>query len=57
MTFMSARISTYLPGAETPSANVSPPSGVTGTFMKKLMLWAMSRLLSPYCSFSTTASR
>src|SRR5690349_21517139 len=34
-TSISARSSTYLPGPETPSSNVSPPSGVTGTFMKK----------------------
>ena len=47
MTFISASISTYLPGADRPSANSNPPSGVTGTFMKKLMLWVMSRFVSP----------
>jgi len=31
-----------LAGAETPFAKLSPPSGVTGTFIKKLMLAAMS---------------
>ena len=45
-TSIAATISTYLPGAEIPSANVSPPSGDTGTFMKKLMLHAMSRFVS-----------
>src|SRR5215472_18845397 len=47
-TSISARISTYLPGSEMPSSNVSLPSGVTGTFMKKLMLLAMSRLSMPW---------
>ena len=32
-----------MPGSEMPSSKVSLPSGVTGTFMKKLMLLAMSR--------------
>ena len=37
MALHSARSSTYFPAAEMPSAKVSP-SGVTGTFIKKLML-------------------
>src|SRR6266576_2745470 len=53
-TSISARISTYLPGSEMPSSNVSLPSPVTGTFIKKLMLLAMSRLLMPW-SHSITA--
>ena len=44
-TSVSARISTYLPGSEMPSSNVSLPSGVTGTFMKKLILLVMSRFV------------
>src|SRR5437773_7401420 len=55
-TSVSARISTYLPGSEMPSSNVNLPSGVTGTFMKKLMLLAMSRLSIPR-SHSITALR
>ena len=47
-TSISARISTYLPGSEMPSSNVSLPLGVTGTFMKKLMLLVMSRLVMPW---------
>ncbi|MNY81501.1 hypothetical protein D3C86_2230950 [compost metagenome] len=43
ITSICALSSTYLPGAEMPSAKVRPPSGVTGTFMKKLMLAPMSR--------------
>src|SRR6185437_14075718 len=46
-TSRSTRSSTYLPGAETPSSKVRPPSGVSGTFMKKLMLWVRSRFSSP----------
>ncbi|MNG34785.1 hypothetical protein D3C84_1213570 [compost metagenome] len=44
ITSISARRSTYLPGAEIPSSKVSPPSAVTGTFMKKLMFGPMSPL-------------
>src|SRR5215472_8312894 len=55
-TSVSARISTYLPGSEIPSSNVSLPSGVTGTFIKKLMLLVMSRLSHP-CPFSMRAFR
>lgn len=57
ITSIIALISTYLPGAEIPFANVSPPSAVTGTFIKKLMLWVMSRLVMPNFSFCATASR
>src|SRR5215472_6438791 len=46
-TSVSARSSTYFPGSEMPSSNVSLPSGVTGTFMKKLMLLVMSRFSMP----------
>src|SRR5215813_3274996 len=46
-TSVSARISTYLPGSEMPSSNVSLPSVVTGTFIKKLMLLVMSRFDIP----------
>src|SRR5215510_7144551 len=46
-TSISARSSTYLPGPETPSRNVRPPCGVTGTFMKKLMFGARSRFSRP----------
>ena len=47
--FICARISTYLPDPEMPSAKLSPPCGVTGTFMKKLMFDAMSRLINAPC--------
>ena len=47
-TSISARISTYLPGSEMPSSKVSLPSGVTGTFMKKLILAVMSRFVMPW---------
>src|SRR5258706_8562689 len=43
ITSISARSSTYLPGAEIPSSNVRPPAAVTGTFMKKLIFALMSR--------------
>ena len=46
-TSIAARISTYFPGPLRPSANRRPPSGVTGTFMKKLMLCERSRLVKP----------
>ena len=36
MTFMRARSSTYLPGADTPSANVSWPSGVNALTLSML---------------------
>ena len=42
-TSVSARISTYLPASLMPSSKLKPPSGVSGTFMKKLMLLARSR--------------
>src|ERR1700722_17886908 len=42
-TLVSAFSSTYLPPPEMPSANVRSPSGLTGTFMKKLMFGARSR--------------
>src|SRR6266851_5131763 len=44
-TSISARMSTWLPGCETPSTMASSPLGRIGTFMKKLMLLTMSRLL------------
>src|SRR5580658_3502625 len=47
-TSVSARISTYLPGSEMPSSHVRLPSGVTGAFMKKLMLLVISRLDMPW---------
>ena len=56
ITSIFASISTYLPGADIPSANVSPPCSVTGTFIKKLMLWVISRLPIPKWGFSATAS-
>ena len=42
--------------AEMPSANVSPPSGVTGTFMKKLMLEERSRLDRPCLLYTSDAA-
>ena len=51
------RISPYWPGPLTPSSKVRPPACVTGTFMKTLMLWAMSRSFRPYSSWVAIASR
>jgi len=50
----SARSSTYLPGAETPSWNDSDPSAPTGTFMKKLMLCDRSATVRPWASAVAT---
>ena len=44
---LGAHLDVACPGAEMPSSNVSSPSGVTGTFMKKLMLLGRSRLFMP----------
>src|SRR5207245_889022 len=44
---VSACSSTYAPGREIPSTMSSRPSGVTGTFMKKLMFATMSRFPIP----------
>src|SRR4051812_45666444 len=43
-TSISARSSTWSPGAERPSTMVICPEGWIGTFMKKLMLGTISRL-------------
>ena len=47
ITLRNAVSSTYFKGADIPSSKVNSPSEVTGTFMKKLMLWPMSLLAIP----------
>ncbi len=47
-TSISASNSTWSPGAEMPSSIVIAPLGLIGTFMKKLMLGTMSRLVMPW---------